>query len=659
MNDSITTPDKHKAPAWLPVVLLLMLGAALRIYRIDGHALSGDEAYSVVIWVQYSAEYLLRTIALATTEPHPPLALLALHGWALLVGDSVLALRMQSVLASVITLAAAYRIGRALGGERAALIGLALCALNPFQIWYAQFARNYSLWMAGSALTALFMLRAWEKPRRARRWVVYALSAVLTAYVFYLEALALIAHNLYALTRLRRQRGSLRAWVATQAAIVGALAPWYLRPELWRNSQDYMPNAGPANPLWAVQSLLVGGTLPPPLQHPLVSDPAHSVGIASVASAVLVIAALVVIWKTAQQESFFFLLFYGLVPPLALAGLALVTGRGYFHPRYVAISSVPLVLIAALGVDGVLKLARPAAALKRALAVGAAGMIACLSVVGLWNYHTNLAFARAPDWVRIMEVLSEQTTPNDLVIYNFLDPAFGYYFEHHYRGTAHQATLPTSKDAPYSQVAEELTALTADYDYVWFLPVESEAWDAEQNVARWLSQEMQVVSNQWIGFMRLYQYTDWQPAERQIAERLGTRFGDVALLEGYRFTPPPEAWQPGMTVHVEVFWRPLGQTGEDLKTFAHLWGPARPDGSIIWAQDDRFPHDGWVSTQSWTQGELLRDVYHLTLPLDPLPGEYVIAAGLYDPANGERVTAYDPQGDGEADHAVVYTLTLP
>ena len=71
------------------------------------------------------------------------------------------------------------------------------------------------------------------------------------------------------------------------SSIGAALAPWYLRPELRVNSQDYEPNAGPANLLWAIQSFLVGDTLPPLLQDPLIADPAHSLGIASLVSVLL------------------------------------------------------------------------------------------------------------------------------------------------------------------------------------------------------------------------------------------------------------------------------------------------------------------------------------------------------------------------------------
>ncbi|HEC23412.1 MAG TPA: hypothetical protein ENI95_10910, partial [Chloroflexi bacterium] len=390
--------SRKPLPVWLPVVLILLLGFALRLYRIEGQPLSGDEAYSAVVWVQSSPATLLNSIALATTEPHPPLALLTLHYWARLAGDSILALRLFATLASLVTIAAVYAIARRLGGRMAALLATLLCALNPFQLWYAQFARNYSLWMAASAVTVLLLLHAWRKPERPARWVPYILSAVFTGYVFYLEAFLLVAHNLFALAKVRlseagRRLRLLLIWAITQASIAAALAPWYLRPELFLNSREYEPNGEPANILWAIQSFLLGDTLPPPLQHPLIIQPEHSLGIASAIASFMVIVSLVLIWRTARRETFYFLAAYSLTPLAILTGLTLITGRRYFHPRYIAASSTAFILVVAFGLEGLTKLPRPSLSLRRGLSMVGAGTIAALSLVGLWNYHFNPAFS--------------------------------------------------------------------------------------------------------------------------------------------------------------------------------------------------------------------------------------------------------------------------
>ena len=73
---------------------------------------------------------------------------------------------------------------------------------------------------------------------------------------------------------------------------------------------------------------------------------------------------------------------------------------------------------------------------------------------------------------------------------------------------------------------------------------------------------------------------------------------------------------------------------EDWTVFTHLLGPAKPDGSTVWAGHDAQPGQGSVPTTTWAPGDLILDEYQLQLPPDAPPGEYEIEVGLYDPASG-------------------------
>lgn len=642
-------------PHWLPALALLLVGAALRLLFIDSQPLSGDEAYSVVIWVQTPPERLLGAIALSTTEPHPPLALLALHGWARLAGDSVLALRWLAALFSLVALAAAYRIARRLGGSRAGWIALGILAISPYQIHYGQFARNYSLWMAGSALSLWFLLRGWDQPKRIAGWIPYVIAAILTGYVFYLEAFVWVAHNLFALAKVWKRRDLIPYWAATQIALGAALAPWYLRPELRANSRDYVPNGWPANPLWGLQTLLVGDFFPRGWQHPEMYLPEHSFGIAALVTAIIVMASLIIVRLTARRETFWFALITGLVPITLLALLSLLTGRSYFHPRYLAANAIPLTIAIGLGIDGLPRLPALPTLARRAMGWTMGGAVGMLCLIGLWHYRFDPAFARGPDWIAVMRVLDAQTTPDDLILHNYPDPAFGYYIGHAYGGPARYEVMPTAANEPYKQVAAQMDTLAAGHDTIWFIPVPYPWWDGEQQVARWLNENRQPVSDQWIGVTRLYQFAEWQASEDEIGVALAAEFEGVATLAGYRLTPPLETWEPGMAVAVELFWRPLGQTDQPLKVFVHLLGPPRPDGSILWAQDDDYPQGGRLSTQTWQPGPLWRDAYRLTLPANLVAGEYRVVAGFYDPETGQRVAL---AGTGE-DSATLFAFSLP
>jgi hypothetical protein len=117
--------------------------------------------------------------------------------------------------------------------------------------------------------------------------------------------------------------------------------------------------------------------------------------------------------------------------------------------------------------------------------------------------------------------------------------------------------------------------------------------------------------------------------------------------------------KPGETLAVELFWVPLRRSEADLTVFVHLLGPPRADGSPLWAQDDHPPQRGRANTTIWRVGQILRDVYQLTIPPDTPAGIYHLTVGLYDPVSGQRVPIAQPgAAQPEPDGVLVVTLTV-
>jgi hypothetical protein len=55
-------------------------------------------------------------------------------------------------------------------------------------------------------------------------------------------------------------------------------------------------------------------------------------------------------------------------------------------------------------------------------------------------------------------------------------------------------------------------------------------------------------------------------------------------------------------------------------------------------QRDAWPREWAYPTELWAQGEVVDDVYHLTLPADAPPGEYTIAVGMFNADTNERLS---------------------
>lgn len=616
---------------WPIALIILLAGFVLRIYRIHAQAYSGDEAFSVINWTRASLDYLFQTIALI--DPQPPAVLLTFYGWVRLVGDSELATRMLSVLASMVTLATAYNIARRLANPRTALIALTFAAVNPFQIWYAQDFRSYSLWFCLSALSVLSMLRALEQPQRLSRWGIYVIVATASAYTFYLEGFFLIAQNLFViLTEVHRRSHLLKRWAMSQAVVLLLLTPWFLQPSL--RQSGYSPTAGPPNIPWAFEALIFGETLPAWLNPHLITIASHTFTPLAIAAMLLTTCGLIV--SARQHRLLTFLALYCLLPITLLGALAAITQRGYFRPRYVGAASIPLILALAIVLNAILG-HRALTRLPKTLLGGTlAASILAASGISLWSYY--FVQQKAPLWREIANTLAEQVTSADVVIRNFPDPAFDYY----YAAPAPAMLLPVHADASPAETEHTLADLLERHNYLWFLPVPSATFDRDQIVARWLYTHAQLISEQWIGNTHLLQFAAPEARPEQIATTSSIVFADLALLRGYRITPPQGTWEAGTTLYLELFWEPLSRSERPLTVFVHLLGPPRPDGSPLWAQDDHPPRRDPTATQNWRSGELLRDIYMLTLPVGLPEGEYAIAVGFYNAATGERLVI-DPR----------------
>src|SRR5262249_18962857 len=203
-------------------VILALLAFILRIHPLGASPYRGDEAFTVRYWAAPPAEVLSD---LAWKEPHPLGIFFAFWGWKSLVGDSEFAMRMLSVLANLLGVAAMYALTRRLLNSRTiALTSAFLWSINPNLIWQSQDARNYAMWAALSLISMWLILRAADSPERRLNWLMYIVFATLTLYTFFLEAFIVAVHGLYIVLW---KRAALRGWLIAVGIIAVLLIPWF------------------------------------------------------------------------------------------------------------------------------------------------------------------------------------------------------------------------------------------------------------------------------------------------------------------------------------------------------------------------------------------------------------------------------------------------
>jgi mannosyltransferase len=228
----------------LPLVLVpcvLALAAAVRLHQIDAQSLWLDEAYTYARAAMPPAQ----SIAASIEKSHVPTYFLFMHYW-LALGDDELMLRLPSLIFGVLTVLAAFVLGRVVAGIGVGLVTALLVALAPYQVLYAQEARMYtmvtfaaSVAMAGlvwllreseKACEPLWHRSTWRSGRTVRwAWLAYVTGNVLTLYLHNAAVFFTATCGLCGLVLLVACRGRRLTWLAnwTIANLV-VLAAWSL-----------------------------------------------------------------------------------------------------------------------------------------------------------------------------------------------------------------------------------------------------------------------------------------------------------------------------------------------------------------------------------------------------------------------------------------------
>jgi 4-amino-4-deoxy-L-arabinose transferase-like glycosyltransferase len=136
------TAARASASTATALAAVLALALALRLVDLGGESFWADEAFTWW-WTQQPLGDLWG--AKAAQETNPPLYYTAVWLARSTLGDGEAALRLPSVLFGTLGVAAAFLLGRAVGGTRAGLLAALLTAIAAPHVHYSQEARTYAL----------------------------------------------------------------------------------------------------------------------------------------------------------------------------------------------------------------------------------------------------------------------------------------------------------------------------------------------------------------------------------------------------------------------------------------------------------------------------------------------------------------------------------
>ena len=163
--------------------VVLAIGLALRFWNLDSQSLSMDEVEELKLAAS--------SVVNITQEPNsfPPFYHFVLHVWLQLC-DSELAARWLSVVFGMLHIAAGYQLARTWTDRRTGVLAATLIALSPFEIFYSQQGRGYSMFAFLVTLTCWLFVRAVRRPN-VWNWLAFVTTSTLGVYTHYYFAVFL------------------------------------------------------------------------------------------------------------------------------------------------------------------------------------------------------------------------------------------------------------------------------------------------------------------------------------------------------------------------------------------------------------------------------------------------------------------------------------
>jgi len=634
---------RDRLPAAL-AVLVLLLAVWLRFNDIGAQSFWNDEGNA---YVQATRDFTA-IAEHAARDIHPPGYYWLLALWRQAAGETEMALRLLSALASVLSVAFTFALGRRLFGSEAGLAAALLVALNSFSIYYGQEARMYALlalWgAAGMWVFTCFV------GRPGLRWgLALALVSAAGLWTQYAYAFVLLAQGVLMvlwLADLLRREGlqafaySFGTYVAVNLLALALYLPW-LPTAL--NQIASWPSAGDPVPFAEALGVILGWLMFGITYTETVA------GSFAVANLLLLFGLL----PASRQPHGWWRL---LTPVLWLVvTLAIFFAFQLFRQQNLKLlipAQIALALWLARGVWVLWRLADDERPLRAVLFRGAAtaGMVWLVFnlALGLGPLYSDPEYRRA-DYRGIVADLNATLRPGDAIVLDA--PNQEEVFRYYYDGDAPVYMLPPglggNDDATRAAVQNIIAAHERAFVVFWG---EAER-DPNRVVETTLDAEAFEVGDRWYGDVRLATYV--MPRQLQVSVDSGARFGDHITLERYALSA--ETVMPGDVLQVRLEWA----TGEPLEERYKVFVQLLDENGMLVAQRDSEPGGGLALTTTWTPGQTVIDNHALVIPGDLHAAHYLLIAGLYNinqptarlPVDGNdalvlaQITVEEPSGE--------------
>ncbi|MDD3925677.1 MAG: glycosyltransferase family 39 protein [bacterium] len=203
------------------LLLITVLAAVIRLLTMQNMSVWFDEAVSLLI--ARNSVWQIVTGAPGVTV-NPPLYYVLLHLWNQVAGGETGG-RLLSILFGLAGVITVYLLALRLMGRKIALLTALIFAVSPFQVYYSQELRMYSL-LTFFSLGIIYSTIGVLQRDRAADWVGLALFSLAGMYTHYFTAPVLAVSIGLILAIAYRRRGTVAKTAIVCIAVAVLFAPW-------------------------------------------------------------------------------------------------------------------------------------------------------------------------------------------------------------------------------------------------------------------------------------------------------------------------------------------------------------------------------------------------------------------------------------------------
>jgi len=637
------------------IALLLILSVALflRLHCLTCSSYWHDEGNT---WALVQRSFAQIAVG-AAADIHPPGYYWLLKLWSIPFGYSPFALRAFSALTGTLTVAVVYAFGRAVISHQSSVKGdgsspaqspipnpqslvplfaALLAALNPFQIFYSQEARMYSLLMLESA-ALVWVAIGQGKRQRGKSKVGYVIPSQFTIH----NSQFVISFALIAAAGL---------WTHYIFPVVLASAGVAF---LWTHRRDFypIPHLQSLRPFLFANLLALLLFLPwlPTAIDRILSWPAGGVEISALDGLRLTLQTLTVgPIRSGPELAWPWLLLVGLLPLIGLwrmrrnaaapflalwllAPIGLMFGLGLFSDSFLKFLLVASPAWCVLAACCALRI--PYSITRVTTYAARSTQYALPMAAVLLAYATLPAYYAAPaardNYAGMAATVAALGDPaTDAVILNAPGQADVWAI---YDPGLPVLALPAARPPERVESEAQLAAALADRRQLFALFWATEQSDPQGIVEGWLNRHAFKGLESWQGNVRFVQYS---LPNQLVCEDfiLPVRFDETIQLTRICL-PGARAVVAGTSLPIALHWQTDTPIGQRYKATLQL---LNSENQVV-GQQDGEPGGGGLPTTGWQPGAEIVDNRGVYAPIGAPPVEYRLILALYDAETGQRL----------------------